>query len=166
MAGGLTIAAESSRREDVRALLEAALAWSAGLYPPESCHGLELAAYERPEVTLLVAREGDVALGCGAWQLQKDGSAEVKSMFVLPEARGRGVGRAVLAAIESALRGRVTALRLETGVKQHAAIRLYESAGFHHRGPFGSYRADPLSVFMEKPLQPWLRGRPCTIPGD
>jgi putative acetyltransferase len=65
MAHGLTIAAESARRADVRALLEAALAWSAGLYPPESCHGLDLAAYERPEVTLLVAREAGVALGCG-----------------------------------------------------------------------------------------------------
>ena len=38
----------------------------AGLYPPESRHGLDLAAYERPEVTLLVAREEGVALGCGA----------------------------------------------------------------------------------------------------
>ena len=30
--------------------------------------------------------------------------------------------------------------------------RLYEGAGFRRRAPFGSYRADPLSVFMEKPL--------------
>ena len=50
------------------------------------------------------------------------------------------------------MRGRVTTLRLETGIKQDAAIRLYESAGFRRRGPFGSYRDDPLSVFMEKPL--------------
>ena len=99
-----------------------------------------------------MAREAGVALGCGAWQLQGDGSAEVKSMFVLPEARGRGIGRAILAAIEGALRGRVATLRLETGINQDAALRLYESAGFHRRGPFGRYRDDPLSVFMEKPL--------------
>jgi putative acetyltransferase len=43
-------------------------------------------------------------------------------------------------------------LRLETGIKQDAAIHLYENAGFRRRGPFGSYRDDPLSVFMEKPL--------------
>ena len=73
-------------------------------------------------------------------------------MFVRPEARGRGIGRAILAAIEAALRGRVTILRLETGIKQEPAMRLYESAGFRRRGPFGSYRDDPLSVFMEKPL--------------
>jgi putative acetyltransferase len=100
----------------------------------------------------LVAREAGAALGCGAYKLAGDGSAEVKSMFVVPEARGRGIGRALLAAIEQALRGRVSVLRLETGTRQDAAIRLYESVGFQHRGPFGSYRDDPLSVFMEKRL--------------
>jgi putative acetyltransferase len=148
----LTIAVESAGYDDVRALLEAALAWSAGLYPPQSRHGLDLGAYERPEVTLLVAREDGVALGCGAWQLTSDGSAEVKSMYVLPEVRGRGIGRAVLAAIEDAVRRHVAVLRLETGIRQEAAIALYESAGFRRRGPFGSYRDDPLSVFMEKAL--------------
>ena len=56
-------------------------------------------------------------------------------MFVLPEARGRGIGRALLAAIEQALAGRVATLRLETGIKQLEAIRLYEAAGFRRRGP-------------------------------
>jgi putative acetyltransferase len=148
----LEIRVESPGRGDVRALLLAVSAWSADLYPPESRHGLDASDYERPEITLFVARQKGVAVGCGAYQLRDDGSAEVKSMFVTAEARGRGIGRAVLAAIEDALRGRVASLRLETGVKQLAAIQLYESAGFVRRGPFGSYRADPLSVFMEKPL--------------
>jgi putative acetyltransferase len=148
----LTIKVERAERDDVRVLLEVVSSWSAELYPPESRHGLDLAAYTRPDVTLFVAREEGVALGCGAYQLQGDGSAELKSMFVVPEARGRGVGRAILAAIEEALSGRVTTLRLETGVKQPEAIRLYEGAGFCRRGPFGSYRDDPLSIFMEKPV--------------
>jgi putative acetyltransferase len=58
----------------------------------------------------------------------------------------------ILAAIEEALRGRATVLRLETGTRQPAAIALYERAGFRRRGPFGSYRDDPLSVYMEKPI--------------
>jgi putative acetyltransferase len=124
----------------------------AGLYPPESRHGLDPAAFERPEITLFVARENGVALGCGAFQLHHDGSAELKSMFVAPQARRRGIGRKVLEVIEAAVRGRASALRLETGVKQLTAIGLYEAAGFRRRGPFGSYRDDPLSVFMEKPL--------------
>jgi putative acetyltransferase len=129
------IEVERPVRADVAALLRESLAMMAGLYPPESCHGLELSSYERPEVTLFVARSAGVAVACGACQLHDDGSAEVKSMFVTPAARGR-----------------VSALRLETGVKQLAAIRLYETAGFRRRGPFGSYTDDPLSVFMEKPV--------------
>ena len=152
MSQGIEIAVERPVRTDVEALLRASRAMMAGLYPPESCHGLDLDAYERAEVTLFVARENGVALGCGAVQLHGDGSAEVKSMFVAPDARGRGVGRAILGAIEAAVRGSVSALRLETGVKQVPAIRLYEAAGFVRRGPFGSYRDDPLSVFMEKRL--------------
>ena len=152
MSEELTIVVERAERDDVRALLDAAASWSAALYPPESRHGLDLEAYARPDVTLLVAREQGVVLGCGAWQFQGDGSAELKSMFVVPKARGRGIGRAILAAIEAALCGRVGLFRLETGIKQLDAIRLYESAGFARRGPFGSYRDDPLSIFMEKPL--------------
>jgi putative acetyltransferase len=152
MSEQLRIGVERPDQADVHALLVTVRTWAEELYPPESRHGLGLDAYARPEVTLFVAREGGVALGCGAYLLQGDGSAEVKSMFVVPEARGRGIGRAILETIEAALRGRVTTLRLETGIKQDAAIRLYENAGFRRRGPFGSYRDDPLSVFMEKPL--------------
>ena len=148
----LMIGVERPDHADVHALLLTVRSWSDDLYPPESRHGLDLDTYARPDVALFVARQGGIVLGCGAYRLQRDGSAEVKSMFVLPEARGRGIGRAILAAIEDAVRGRVTTLRLETGIKQDAAIRLYQSAGFRRRGPFGSYRDDPLSVFMEKPL--------------
>jgi putative acetyltransferase len=148
----VAIEAERPVRPDVEALLRDARVLLDGLYPPDSCHGLDLRAYERAEVTLLVAREGGVAIGCGAYQLHGDGSAEVKSMYVTPAAQGRGVGRAILAAIEDALRGRVTTLRLETGIHQGAAMRLYERAGFRRRGRFGRYRNDPLSVFMEKSL--------------
>jgi putative acetyltransferase len=147
-----TIGVERADQPEVEALLQGARALLRGLYPPESCHGLDLGAYEDPEVTLFVARDAGVAVGCGACRLHGDGSAEVKSMFVAEDARGRGIGRALLAAIEAELRGRVSILRLETGIKQLAAIRLYESVGFRRRGPFGSYRDDPLSVFMEKPL--------------
>jgi putative acetyltransferase len=73
-------------------------------------------------------------------------------MFVAQGARGLGLRRAILETIEAAVRGRVSALRLETGVKQLEAIRLYEAAGYRRRGPFGSYRDDPLSLFMEKPI--------------
>jgi len=47
---------------------------------------------------------------------------------------------------------RVGALRLETGIHQKEAIRLYERYGFVRRPPFGEYRVDPLSLYFEKIL--------------
>ncbi len=46
----------------------------------------------------------------------------------------------------------IPCLRLETGIKQDAAIALYEKNGFARIGYFGDYPNDPLSVFMEKRL--------------
>jgi putative acetyltransferase len=46
----------------------------------------------------------------------------------------------------------VRVVRLETGVRQPAALALYRSHGYVERGPFGSYAADPLSTFFEKRL--------------
>jgi len=43
-------------------------------------------------------------------------------------------------------------LMLETGNRQHEALRLYERHGFRRRGPFGDYVDDPHSVFMDKQL--------------
>ena len=77
--------------------------------------------------------------------------AEIKRMFVSPEARGRSLGRKLLQKLEAiAIEHRAALLRLETGVKQFEALALYRSAGFLEIGPFGSYRPDPCSVFMEK----------------
>ena len=91
-------------------------------------------------------------LGCGALAV-RGGYAELKSMFTAEAARGRGVGRAVLARLEAeALELRLDCLRLETGNLLHAAIRLYRRAGFVEVAPFGSYEANQTSLFMEKLL--------------
>ena len=52
---------------------------------------------------------------------------------------------------EAAQRG-VTLMQLETGIKQPEAIALYRKLGYAERGPFGNYKSDPLSLFMEKRL--------------
>jgi len=41
-------------------------------------------------------------------------------------------------------------IRLETGVRQPESLGLYRRLGYRQRGPFGAYRADPLSTFFEK----------------
>jgi putative acetyltransferase len=63
------------------------------------------------------------------------------------------LGRRLLDEIEAiAVRNGERVLRLEAGAKQPEALALYRSAGFVEIGPFGDYRPDPLSLFMEKPL--------------
>jgi putative acetyltransferase len=149
----LHIAIEDPAQPEIIDLLRDGEAHSATLYPPESNHHLPLDALRAPNVRFFAARDGDGrALGTGALVLY-GGWAELKRMWVVPDARGRGVSKAVLAALEAQARSECVAiLRLETGVASHAALALYTQAGFARRGPFGDYREDPLSVFMEK----WL----------
>jgi putative acetyltransferase len=79
--------------------------------------------------------------------------AEMKRMFVLTNARGLGLGKKLLGALEDVARDRkVRRISLETGVKQPAAIGLYRAAGYQDCPPFGDYKADPLSLFMTKRL--------------
>jgi GNAT superfamily N-acetyltransferase len=108
---------------------------------------------------VLVARDDDgPALGCGALRALGDGVAEVKRMYVRPAARGRGVSRSVLTALEEAAREHGwTTLRLETGPMQPEAIGLYTSAGYTPIAAFGAYVGDPDaddSLFFERILEP------------
>lgn len=74
-------------------------------------------------------------------------------MFVSPSQRGTGLGRAILAHIERQARAEgLERLSLETGIFQPEALGLYRAAGYLDGNPFGSYRHDPLSAFMTKPL--------------
>jgi GNAT superfamily N-acetyltransferase len=75
---------------------------------------------------VLVARDaGGEAVGCGALRPLGDGVAEIKRMYVVPAARGRGLSKLVLAGLEAAARDRGwTTLRLETGPRQPEAIAL------------------------------------------
>jgi putative acetyltransferase len=153
MSAPLLIREESPDQPHVIRLLEARDALLSGLYPPESCHRLDLSAPLQPEVTFLVARRDGVALGCGAVVWQGECQGEIKSMFVDEAARGTGAGRALLAAVEERARGQgLTTLRLETGIHQQPALGLYRAAGYREIPPFGDYRLDPLSIFMEKRL--------------
>ncbi len=123
------------------------------LYPAESNHHLPLAALLAPGVQFFVARDaGGLALATGAVVVNGDW-AEIKRMWVVENARGRGLSRILLTVlVDAARKAGVTALRLETGIDSHAALGLYQSFGFRERHPFADYREDPLSVFMELPL--------------
>jgi putative acetyltransferase len=138
----------------VRSLVAALDDYLAGLYPPESNHGLGCTALQAADVRFVTADLDGRLVGCAALRVD-EGYGEVKRMFVRPEARGAGIGRALLAHLEELARTHgLHCLRLETGVAQPEALGLYEAAGFVRIPPFPPYRPDPLSVFMEKALEP------------
>lgn len=143
---------ESPRQAEIERLLEALDAYQSALYPPESNHFLDVEALAAPNVRFIVARRGTTAVGCGALRIDV-GYGELKRMYVVPEARGRRLGRLILERIEQeARREGLACLRLETGIRQPEALALYRAAGYVEREAFGEYAADPLSVFMEKIL--------------
>ncbi|MFJ8646091.1 GNAT family N-acetyltransferase [Streptomyces sp. NPDC093546] len=113
-------------------------------------HGLYLLAYD----------ERDRPVATGGWRTQDeneegyaDGDAELKRMYVIPEVRGLGLARRILAALEEDARaaGR-TRMVLETGDMQPEAIGLYTSSGYEPCAKFGYYRAYPNSRCFAKPL--------------
>ncbi|MDR3376816.1 MAG: GNAT family N-acetyltransferase [Ancalomicrobiaceae bacterium] len=147
------IAREHPTAPGVAELIAALDAFHADLYPPESNHGIPIAELAASTVRFFVARMGEAAVGCVAYRLGQHRNAEVKRLYVSEAARGRDLGRRLMQAAEiSALIDAVIALRLETGIHNHAALKLYRSLGFNETGPFPPYWADPLSVFMQKLL--------------
>jgi putative acetyltransferase len=151
--GIMLIGLESPSAGDVVALLRESDVYHARLYPAASNHLFSPGELARDNVRFLVARSEGRAVGCGALLIGGEGEAEIKRMFVAPRLRGRQLGRRILVALESqALAESVRVVRLETGVRQPAALALYRSHRYIERGPFGSYAADPLSTFFEKRL--------------
>jgi putative acetyltransferase len=147
----MTINFESPDQPEVIALITELDAYQDTLYPPESRHYLDLTSLAQPNVLFAVARdEAGWAIGCGAVVLYPQ-FGELKRMYVSSRGRGQGVGRKLLALLESQAIGcGCKLLVLETGPYQHEALALYASAGYERRGPFADYADDPLSVFMQK----------------
>jgi putative acetyltransferase len=102
---------------------------------------------------LIVYQENE-AVGCGAIRRLDTERAELKRMFVAPAQRGRGVGRAIVAALENeARRLGISRLVLETGTRLPAAIALYERSGYSRIPLFGEYTRSPdTSICFGKTL--------------
>ena len=109
-----------------------------------------------PRGVFLVARIAGEPVACGALRpapTGADGAAEVKRMYVVPSARGRGISRRMLAALEAqAVELGYRSIVLETGLRQQEAMALYESAGYAPIANYGGYRDSSLSRCYAKAL--------------
>ena len=145
------ISVDDPRAADVRALLARHLAFANAHSPPEDVHALDVDGLLGPAVTFVSCRSDGVLLGVGALKRLDGDHAELKSMHVVEEARGRGVGRAILDHLLAVAReGGFRRVSLETGsMEAFAPARsLYESAGFAPCAPFGDYWDSPNSTCM------------------
>ena len=140
------------RENAFRALLKAIDDYAASLYPAESNHLLDVETMLRPQMNFFGIWRDGVAIGCGGFWMH-DRYVEIKRIYVDPTARGLGLSKKLMVVIEDAARALGFKIaRLETGIYQPEALGLYKAIGYVERLPFGDYKLDPLSVFMEKAL--------------
>ena len=101
--------------------------------------------FARPGGSFLVGWEADAALCCGGIKRLPDGACEIKRMYVVPEARGRGVAKDLLGALEDEARALgYSVVRLDTGPEQPHAERMYRAAGYE---PIENFNANPFASY-------------------
>jgi putative acetyltransferase len=139
------------------ALIAALNAELSGRYPEVDANHFRLDGEEVVEDrgAFLVAYSANRPIGCGAIRLLDEGMAEIKRMYVVPQARGTGTAYMLLDALQAETR-RLGATRivLETGRRQPEALSLYLRAGFVRVPQYGEYLGSPLSVCMARLLHP------------
>ena len=100
--------------------------------------------YSPPAGRLLLAYDGDKALGTGALRRVGPDTVEVKRMYLHPQARGQGIGRALLAELlATARRMGCREARLDTGWFMADAHRMYRAAGFVACEPYPGSEVPP-----------------------
>jgi GNAT superfamily N-acetyltransferase len=142
---------------EVTRLIKALNAEMEQRYPEEGANHFRLDAEEVApgRGAFLVAYDGTQEVACGAVRLNEPGLAEIKRMYVVPQWRGRGIAKQLLAELEQhAVRIGARRLVLETGERQPEALAVYRRAGFVEMPRFGEYVDSPLSVCMGKTLSP------------
>ncbi|MDH0866938.1 GNAT family N-acetyltransferase [Mitsuaria sp. GD03876] len=137
-------------------LLAQSDAYLAALHPNGNPALEDPHALAQPQVRFIGVWLAEWLAGCAAVKVVDgdDGAyGEIQRMFVQPQFRGRGLSKVLMEELESHLRARgIETARLETGVHQPEALRLYETLGYDRRAPFRGDPADPSAVFMEKRL--------------
>jgi GNAT superfamily N-acetyltransferase len=157
----ITIARADLTSDEGRALIGALNAELGALYsePGANHFALDPEEVSAGRGVFFVAYRDGSPVGCGALRRLDAGTAELKRMYVAPLARGSGLGRRLVDALEAEARALgVRRLVLETGVRQAAALALYRATGFEPIPLYGEYRLSPdTSVCLGKDV-PLRRG--------
>lgn len=111
----------------------------------------ELSQMKHPYGTFVVAKLGDMPLGCVGVKGRGGDLAEIKRMWITPAARGLGLARRMMTSAEEAARAlSITTLRLDTNSTLSEAVGLYRSMGWVEIDRFNE---DPYpDLFFEKQL--------------
>ena len=124
-------------------------------YPGEPVNGIDPDQFRAAGGYFVLARCAARPAGCGAFRPHagEPGTVEIKRMFVLPEFRGRGMARKVMAALEAEARRRgFTRAILETAGRQPEAIALYQACGYTVIPNFEPYVGSARSICFGKAL--------------
>jgi GNAT superfamily N-acetyltransferase len=109
--------------------------------------------FDGPGGQMLLATLGAEPVGCVGLRRLDHETAELKRMFVRPQARGRGIARALLAACEqAAVDLGYRHMWLETGTMQPEAVALYLSSGYEPVADFGQYAGQSLAIHLGRAL--------------
>jgi putative acetyltransferase len=154
----ITIARAALTDDVSRALIRELNAELSGMYPePGANHfGLDPDEVAPGRGAFLVVHVDGAPVGCGALRRIDNDTGELKRMYVAPAARGTGLGRRLVEALEAEARALgMRRLVLETGTRQLAAIALYRAVGFEPIPLYGEYLSSPeTSVCLGKELPP------------
>jgi GNAT superfamily N-acetyltransferase len=154
----LVIAQVSYNHPDGVSLTDQVQAYYQEIYGGPDSAPMDGDDFAPPRGAFFVAYDGDTAIGMGGWRFYLSAvdiparrPAEIKRMYVVESARGRGVARGLLSRLEeTAWAAGADALVLETGRIQPAAISLYRSEGYHDIPRFGHYAWAPDAVHLGK----------------
>jgi GNAT superfamily N-acetyltransferase len=152
--GVIEIRTVPSDAEPALSLVEAMVSEVSELYGRIDVPGAPSATpadFAPPGGAFVVIYDGETPVAAGGVKALADGACEIKRMYVIPEARGRGLASMLLKALEDeARRLGYTTVRLDTGAKQPAAQAMYERAGYRQ---IGNFNANPFASFWgEKAL--------------
>jgi GNAT superfamily N-acetyltransferase len=147
---------------DARLLIEQVQAEYIRIYGGVDASPVREAEFSPPRGLFAVGYLAGRPVVMGGWRLHEPDNpqtnwatpaAELKRMYVEPDARGAGFARQMLAFLESTA-GTAGArwLLLETGPKQPEALALYRSAGYDAVPAFGYYADNGQSLHLGKEL--------------